>query len=165
MHTHTHSVEKREILSHWKKFLWNQLFSNSFSETVIFTKFFPKNRESKFPKFPHCACSVEYNEILSHWKKISWKQLFSNSFSKNVIFTNFLSKYLLHTAYYQECNVQNNKTTIDVEHCINVHKSAYMNVRMNFSNQIVMKYLSGLYKIAYPCHLVYEIWTNMSFLL
>ena len=130
-----------------------------------------------FPQFrelPHtyvcryiymCTCSVEYNEILSHWKKISWKQLFSNSFSKNVIFTNFLSKYLLHTAYYQECNVQNNKTTIDVEHCINVHKSAYMNVRMNFSNQIVMKYLSGLYKIAYPCHLVYEIWTNMSFLL
>ena len=32
-----------------------------------------------------------------------------------------------------------------------------MNVRMNFSNQIVMKYLSGLYEIAYPCHLVYEI--------
>ena len=81
------------------------------------------------------------------------KTLFSRIFCQNIFCT---------LAYYQECNVQKIfclfiYTTIDVEHCINVHKSAYMNVRMNFSNQIVMKYLSGLYKIAYPCHLVYEI--------
>ena len=84
-----HSVEKREILSHRKKISWNQLFSNFFSETVTFTKFLPKKRESKFPKFAHC---LEKWKIYSHRKKISSNQLISNSFSKTVTFTRFLPK-------------------------------------------------------------------------
>ena len=33
----------------------NQLFSNLFSKTAIFTEFLPKLREREFPKFPHCV--------------------------------------------------------------------------------------------------------------
>ena len=49
-----HSVEKREILSHWKKISSNQLFSNLFSKTNAFTKFLRKNCEREFLEFPHC---------------------------------------------------------------------------------------------------------------
>ena len=38
-----HCIEKREISS-------NYLLSNFFSKNVAFTKFFPKMRDSKFPK-------------------------------------------------------------------------------------------------------------------
>ena len=44
-----HSVEKQEILSHLKNISSDQLFSNLFSKTVIFTKFLPKMREREFP--------------------------------------------------------------------------------------------------------------------
>ena len=48
-----HSVEKREILSHWKKISSNQLFSNFFSKTIAFTKFLRKKCEREFLQFPH----------------------------------------------------------------------------------------------------------------
>ena len=51
----SHSVEKREILSHQKCTSSNQLFSNLFSKTVSFTKFLSKMREREFPQFPQCA--------------------------------------------------------------------------------------------------------------
>ena len=48
-HCAVHSVEKQEILSHWKNISWNQLFSKFFSKTVVFTKFLSKMSKSKFP--------------------------------------------------------------------------------------------------------------------
>ena len=52
------SVEKWEILSHWKCFSSNQLFSNFFSKTIAFTKFLRKKCEREFLQFPHCALST-----------------------------------------------------------------------------------------------------------
>ena len=43
----------------------NYLFSNFSSETVTFTKFLPKMRESEFLEFPQCDI-VEKPEIRSH---------------------------------------------------------------------------------------------------
>ena len=51
---HTHSLEKREIPSHWKKNSSNHLFSNFFSKTNAFTKFLRKKCEREFLQFPHC---------------------------------------------------------------------------------------------------------------
>ena len=48
------SVEKREILSHKKKISSNQLFSNFFSKTIVFTKFLWKMCEREFLQFQHC---------------------------------------------------------------------------------------------------------------
>ena len=52
---YTHSVEISKILSHPKKFSWNQIFSNLFSKTVAFTKFSSEKCEREFTKFPHCV--------------------------------------------------------------------------------------------------------------
>ena len=43
-----HSVEKREILCHWKEISSKQLFSNFFSKTIVFTKFLRKKCEIEF---------------------------------------------------------------------------------------------------------------------
>ena len=48
----THIVEKRVILSHWKKDSSNQVVSKFFSENVTFTKFLRKKCEREFVKFP-----------------------------------------------------------------------------------------------------------------
>ena len=53
-----HSVEKREILSHWKKISSNQLFSNFFLKNVIFMKFLTKMCETTSQQFPHCAADT-----------------------------------------------------------------------------------------------------------
>ena len=45
---HTCIVEKREILSHWKKNSSNQLFSDFFSKTIAFTKFLRKSVRENF---------------------------------------------------------------------------------------------------------------------
>ena len=50
-----HSVEKRKIWSHQKNISSNQLFSNFFSKTIVFTKFLLRNCEREFLKFPHCV--------------------------------------------------------------------------------------------------------------
>ena len=51
----THSVVKWKIHSHLKNISSKQLFSNFFSKNGAFTKFLPKNSESKFPELPHCV--------------------------------------------------------------------------------------------------------------
>ena len=66
---HTHSVEKWEILSHWKFFSSNQLFSNFFSKTIAFTKFLRKKCEREFLQFPHCAQYVWKDKKLLSPKK------------------------------------------------------------------------------------------------
>ena len=45
---HTHSVEKREILSHLKNISSNQLFSNLFSKSLLSRIFCKKMREKEF---------------------------------------------------------------------------------------------------------------------
>ena len=62
----THSVEKREILSHWKYFSSNQLFSSFFSKTIDLTKFLRKKSEREFLQFPHCAHTVKITEFDCH---------------------------------------------------------------------------------------------------
>ena len=52
-----HSVEKREILSHRKNILWNQLFSNFSSKSIVFTKF--------LLKMGYQCHSVEISKFLS----------------------------------------------------------------------------------------------------
>ena len=49
----SHSVEKREILSHQKNISSYQLYSNQSSKSVTFTKFLPKMCDREFLKFPH----------------------------------------------------------------------------------------------------------------
>ena len=72
-----HSVEKREILSHWKKISSNQLFSNFFSKTIAFTKFLRKKCEREFLQFPHCGeHNVEKTKIYCH-KKYLVKSIYS----------------------------------------------------------------------------------------
>ena len=84
-----HSVEKREILSHWKKISSNHLFSNFFSKTIAFTEFLRKKCEREFLEFPHCAQhSVEFCKFPSHScfrkniEKIPWKQCSIEFYSK-----------------------------------------------------------------------------------
>ena len=82
-----HGMEKREILSHWKKFrqinhlvisLVKPLLSRNFCEKVW-------ERISR-------SSTVEITEIYSHWKNVLSNHLFSNFFSKSVTFTKFLPK-------------------------------------------------------------------------
>ena len=58
-----HSVEKREIYSHWIDISSKLLFSTFFSKNVALTEFLPKKRESKFA---HAQC--EQWKIWSHQK-------------------------------------------------------------------------------------------------
>ena len=53
-----HSVKKRKIYSHWKNISSNQLFSNSISKTVGFTKFLPKICESKLISVISTLCAA-----------------------------------------------------------------------------------------------------------
>ena len=72
-----HSVEEREILSHWEKISCNQLLSNFFGKNVTsFTKFLPEKCEWENPQFPHCCGGVVISQIYSHafFPKILWKQ-------------------------------------------------------------------------------------------
>ena len=62
-HCAVHSVEKREILSHWKEISSNQLFSNFFSKTIAFTNFLRKKCEREFLQFPHCVMNVHIPEF------------------------------------------------------------------------------------------------------
>ena len=95
--TSVHSVEKREILSHWKKISSNQLFSNFFSKTIDFTKFLPKKYEREFLQFPHCGVVKYYKTgwlilrtvwklrkfTLAHfWQKIHESNVFTKEFTK-----------------------------------------------------------------------------------
>ena len=72
-----HSVEKWEILSHWRKISSNQLCSTFFSETIAFTKFLAKKCEREFVQFPHCVALG-----LSHLKIITWNQFTMEVWSK-----------------------------------------------------------------------------------
>ena len=105
-----HSLEKREILSRWKKISSNQLFSNFISKSIAFTKFLQKKCERDFLQFPHCAL-WNYRNSLS-MKKISSNQLFSNFFSKSIAFTKYLGKKcerdFLQFPHCAECRVKNN---------------------------------------------------------
>ena len=47
-------MEKREILSHWRKNSSNQLFGNFFSKCIAFTKFLLKKCKREFLQFPNC---------------------------------------------------------------------------------------------------------------
>ena len=67
-----------------KFFPSNQLFTDLFSKCVVFTKFLPKKRESKFPYFPHFCWENEHF--------FSSNELLSNLYSKCVVFTKFLPK-------------------------------------------------------------------------
>ena len=60
------SVEKREILSHWKKISSNHLFSNFFSKTIAFTKFLRKKCEREFLQFPHYAMFIDFTQKYSY---------------------------------------------------------------------------------------------------
>ena len=52
VHSAVHrSVEKREIISHWKKISSNQPFSNFFSKTIAFTKCLQKSVRVNFYNF------------------------------------------------------------------------------------------------------------------
>ena len=102
---------------HRKTISSNQLFCNFFIENVVFTKFLPKECESKsfFPSnqflvklfsktliwwncwvntvaWQRHTVYVEKREILSHWKFFSSNQLFNNFFSKTIAFKKFLWK-------------------------------------------------------------------------
>ena len=88
----TQCVEKREILSHWKLFSWNQLFSNFFSKDVTFTKFLPKKLEREFPQFPHSVVwkclkftptSKIFREINLQYKSLVKKLLWRNFCKKS----------------------------------------------------------------------------------
>ena len=58
-----HCGKTRNLLS-LKNVSSNQLFSDFFSKFVVFTKFLPKKRESKFLLFPHCGCGEQiFREI------------------------------------------------------------------------------------------------------
>ena len=59
---HNASVEKRKIYSHRKNISSNQLFSNFFSNIVVFTKFLPKKCERQFLVFStlHCGYSLSH---------------------------------------------------------------------------------------------------------
>ena len=70
----THNVEKLEIPSHLKNISSNQLFSDLFSKTVTFTKYFPR-------------FSVISTLFYSHRKIIRQINYFSISFVKNIAFT------------------------------------------------------------------------------
>ena len=81
-------VEKWEILSHWKKISSNQLFSNFFSKTIVFTKFLRKKCEREFLQFPHCAMwnSISLKKIrqINSYQILSWKRYFHEIFAKKV---------------------------------------------------------------------------------
>ena len=97
VHCALHSVEKREILSQWKKISSNQIFSNFFSKTITFTNILRTKCEREFLQFPHHTVgiarnlshhSVEIMEIYFHTceinvstkeitKKLIWRNIFS----------------------------------------------------------------------------------------
>ena len=92
-----HSVEKREILSHWKKISSNHLFSNFYSKTNAFTKFLQKKCEREFLQFPHCvfrsrdystAHSLEITEIYS-------RTFVTKKFRENNVFTREVTKGMI----------------------------------------------------------------------
>ena len=71
-HTALHSVEKREILSHWKYISWNQLSCNFFffSKNIVFTKFLPKKYEREFPSIPHCDNEYKSANLFSSNQRV-----------------------------------------------------------------------------------------------
>ena len=72
---------------------WNQLFSNFFSETVTFTKFLPKKRESKFLKFSQCyKITVWKNEKFTSTQFFPSNQFIAKFFRKTLIWRNFCDK-------------------------------------------------------------------------
>ena len=85
LHLQCHSVEKQEILSHWKNISWNQLLSNFFSKTVVFTKFLSKKCEREFPQFPHV-----------------WKLRKFSLFDKNFVKATVLLKKLINSWFHEK---------------------------------------------------------------
>ena len=69
------SVEKSKKLLSSNNFSSIQLFSNLFSKIVIYTKFLPKMRESKWNHWftvTHCGRIVQWNEItLKNFREIN----------------------------------------------------------------------------------------------
>ena len=80
-HAVQHTVEITEIDFHREKIPSNQLFSKFFSKHVSFTKFLPKNSESKFPKFPHCVVKTIEQNLLFAFK--NYKKCRENEISNN----------------------------------------------------------------------------------
>ena len=81
-------MEKWTIYSHRNIFPSNQLFSDLFSKCIVFTKFLPKKRESKFPYFPLC---IVYKKSVIFWSKIFFKFLVKN-FCENTYITAMVDK-------------------------------------------------------------------------
>ena len=90
----THIVEKRVILSHWKKDSSNQVVSKFFSENVTFTKFLRKKWEN-LCNMPQCGKTRNSFSPNFFFREINY--LVCNFFIKSVTFTNFS---LFHTALW-----------------------------------------------------------------
>ena len=88
-----HSVEKREILSHWKKISSNRLFSNFFSKSIAFTKFLRKKCERISAISTLYTMSVE-----KYYKRLSLLLRQSNIFS---VKSTFIQKKLVKSWFHE----------------------------------------------------------------
>ena len=128
----------KNLLLSLKKISSNQLFSNFFNKTIVFTKFLWKKCEREFLQFPHCAL----------W---AWSSITFTIFTEKWIFSvksTFLLKKLLkswfHGKFLSVIPFFTTMFSINIFFCKNYMKSKYLFTK----NYIVQAVLQSIFKWA-----------------